>query len=83
MGSPQENEPPPLPDRPSALLLLGKTDSAPAIPSLAALPFATPTPPLPLSFQPDGLMLPIPELRPFVPENLDPLDSPPDGRRVR
>ena len=54
MGSPQENEPPPPPDTPSAPLLLGKTNGAPAIPSLAALQIATPTPPLPLSYQPDG-----------------------------
>ncbi len=78
MWSPQENEPPPPPDSPSAPLLLGKTDGAPAIPSLAALQITTPTPPLPLSSQPDGLMAPNPEPRPFIPENFGPLDSPPD-----
>jgi len=83
MGSPQENEPPPLPDRPSAPLLLRKTNGTPAIPSLAALHIATPTPPLPLSFQADGLIAPNPEPRPFVPENFGPLDSPPDDRVQR
>ena len=78
MWSPQENEPPPLPDSPSAPLLLGKTNGAPAIPSLAALQITTRTPPLPLPFQPDGLMAPNPEPRPFVPEYFGPLDSPPD-----
>ena len=78
MWSPQENEPPAPPDSPSAPLLLGKTNGAPAIPSLAALQITTRTPPLPLSSQPNGLMAPNPEPRPFVPENFGPLDSPPD-----
>jgi hypothetical protein len=78
MWSPQENEPPAPPDSPSAPLLLGKTNGAPAIPSLAALQITTRTPPLPLSSQPNGLMAPNPEPRPFVPEDFGPLDSPPD-----
>jgi hypothetical protein len=78
MWSPQENEPPAPPDSPSAPLLLGKTNGAPAIPSLAALQITTRTPPLPLSSQPNGLMAPNPEPRPFVPEHFGPLDSPPD-----
>ena len=57
MWSPQENDPPPLPDCPSASLLLGKTNDAPAIPSLAARQIATPTPPLPLSFRGSPPML--------------------------
>jgi hypothetical protein len=78
MWSPQENEPLPLPDNPSAPPLLGKTNDAPAIPSLAALQIATPTPPLPLFSQPDALMIPNPEPCPCLPENFRPLDSPPD-----
>ena len=66
MWSPQENEPLPLPDNPPAPPLLGKTNDAPAIPSLAAFQTATPTPPLPPLSQSDGLMTPNPEPCPLI-----------------
>jgi len=59
--SPQENEPPPLPDSPSIPPLPDKTNGVPAIPSLDALQIATPFPQPPLSSQPDGLRTPNPE----------------------
>src|SRR5208283_2960172 len=66
MCSPQENEPLPLPDSPSAPPLLGITNDAPAIPSSAAFQIATPTPPLPLFSQSDALMNPNPEPCPSI-----------------